>query len=613
MLLVCVLITACGDDLNESQEIIQADNPVLSKRSCGLESHMESLMSSPAKKEAYEKRLEKFNKYSAGRVENRELCTEPVLLPMAVHFQGVPNPDNACLILLAQSQIDILNNDYHGTNSDINNWTNGASSLFSGVDYGEACLSFCLASKNHPTGYGLNDGDFAVTINQTSGDFNADWSGYLNIFVQFNTGVLGYSPLGGSGNGDGVVIDASAFGSGTGCGDIAPQSPYNLGRTLTHELGHYLLLDHIWGGGCGSDDEVGDTPNSAQPYYGCPNNGVSSCNSTDMHMNYMDYVNDLCMYMFSGGQASRMENYTNSNLRNLITNASNVCDGSGGGGGDGGGNGGGDSADCAAPDDASATTQSETSVLIDWSDVPEASNYRVQYKEKGSASWTSNDVNLSEYLITGLLASTSYEYRVRSRCGGTWTTWSAIQEFTTNGDGGGDTDDVCETPTNISDTVVDETSVDLNWDAMPDAIKYKVRYRELGTSTWTRKTSTANNYSISGLAASTTYQFAVRTKCPEGWTRWSTTDIFTTDGNDGGDDCTDVLFELILDDYGSETSWELVSEDGEQFANGGPYADGDNGAMVTEEFCLENGCFSIYVDDSFGDGICVIMVKVRFR
>ena len=101
-------------------------------------------------------------------------------------------------------------------------------------------------------------------------------------------------------------------------------------------MGHYLLLDHIWGenGGCNSDDEVSDTPNSSEPYYDCPSIGASTCSSTDMHMNYMDYTNDACMYMFSEGQAARMTNYVNSSLSILTNNASNVVDGTPDTGGD---------------------------------------------------------------------------------------------------------------------------------------------------------------------------------------------------------------------------------------------------------------------------------------
>jgi len=183
----------------------------------------------------------------------------------------------------------------------------------------------------------LQDGDLAVTINKTDGDFDTKWSGYLNFFIQSGTGVLGYAPLGGAGNGDGVVIDATAFGLGGGCGSVRPEAPYTLGRTSTHEVGHYLNLDHIWGDGCGQDDGVADTPNSDQEYYDCPSIGENTCGSVDMHMNYMDYTNDACMYMFSAGQATVCEDYVNASLSILSNNASNVIGGVNNGDSTGGG------------------------------------------------------------------------------------------------------------------------------------------------------------------------------------------------------------------------------------------------------------------------------------
>ena len=133
------------------------------------------------------------------------------------------------------------------------------------------------------------------------------------------------------------MIEASAFGVGLTCGNIGAEAPYDLGRTTTHEVGHYMLLEHIWGenGGCSEDDGVSDTPNSSEANYDCPNIGVSSCSSIDMHMNYMDYTNDACMYMFSAGQASRMINYINSSLSSIADNKGNVIMGDEGGNTDG--------------------------------------------------------------------------------------------------------------------------------------------------------------------------------------------------------------------------------------------------------------------------------------
>ncbi len=303
--------------------------PSQPNRTCStMELHEQKMLTNKAYKTRFKEKLANAQNVISNPQANVALCANPVIIPMAVHYQGISTPNAAdmdCLIALAENQIQILNDDYHGTNSDISTW-NTNSVHFPGVENGETCIQFCLANINHPTGYNLSDGDIAVTFNEFSGDFNSDWTNYLNIFVR-DINFLGFSPLGGDGNGDGVTVDDDAFGSGAGCSGVGvtPSSPYNLGRTLTHELGHYLLLDHIWGGGCGNDDGIGDTPDSNDPWYGCPSIPSQTCGSNDMSMNYMDYTNDACMYMFSEGQSTVMENYVASNLANLTNNAPNVC------------------------------------------------------------------------------------------------------------------------------------------------------------------------------------------------------------------------------------------------------------------------------------------------
>ena len=215
-------------------------------RSCGMQEHMTQLLQDENYKMQHKAMLRNIQLKITEQAGKRVQCSDPVVIPMAVHYQRLKgkNYDKACLIALAQAQIDILNQDYGGYNSDISNWTNTASSYFPGISNGEACIEFCLATSNHPSGYDLNEGEPAVTFNKTNGDRDGNWSGYVNVFVR-NISSLGYSPYGGQGNGDGVVIDDNAFGTGSGCGSISPGAPYNLGRTLTHELGHFLLLGHI--------------------------------------------------------------------------------------------------------------------------------------------------------------------------------------------------------------------------------------------------------------------------------------------------------------------------------------------------------------------------------
>lgn len=243
-----------------------------------------------------------------------------LIIPVAVHYPSGLEADRACLEALAQNQVDILNKDYTATNSDANLWS-AASSFYPGTNHGVADIEFRIATKNHPPNLDpeLLEGNPAVTIGYNfgnGGDQDPSWSGYMNFVVKdIASGLLGYSPLGGSiSGGHTVVMSIGAFGSGAGCSasSIVPRAPFNLGRTVTHELGHFFNLDHTFSGACFSDDGLSDTPNISNPNYGCPANGsVAGCVSGEkaLTMNFMDYVNDACMFMFTENQITVAETY----------------------------------------------------------------------------------------------------------------------------------------------------------------------------------------------------------------------------------------------------------------------------------------------------------------
>lgn len=383
-----------------------------SHRNCGMDHQMSLLLEDPDYRKFHEEKFAIIR--NAQKADFRAECQNKVIVPVAVHFQRIQNPDETCLIEQALDQIQILNEDYGGTNSDIVNWNNTASSLFPGINNGEACIEFQIANKNHPNGYGLADGDLAITINQTRRENLPEWSGYINIYVK-NINYLGYSPLGGSGNGDGVVIDNNSFGS-ISCSGTELRPVYNLGRTLTHELGHYLMLDHIWGGGCSRDDGISDTPNSAREYYGCPKLDTISCGSNDMHMNYMDYTDDACMYMFSAGQSGVMESYLNGALSNVVSNANNVI---------GGGTPPPPPGECTTPTGLSSSVNKKK-VNLSW-DAQAGATFEVQYRDVSDSTWSTLSSTSNSATLNGV-RSGSYEWQVRALCGSA-TDWSAIATF----------------------------------------------------------------------------------------------------------------------------------------------------------------------------------------
>jgi hypothetical protein len=318
------------------------------QRTCGMEQKMQQIMNDPAAKQQYlqlqamfEVELQKLSASNKnGNVTND---VQIIRIPVAVHYPTAGAATEAvksCLRALAQNQINILNADYNATNADIANFTGNDTDFYPGVSVGNLGVQFELATLNHPAGTGLVDGQVAVTFGTdflASGNPNcsngcnddATWSGYMNLVVKnLAGGLLGFSPLGGfPGVGESVLIDNNSFssimsGNPASCSGFVPEVPFNLGRTLTHELGHFFNLDHTFNNGtcststnCNTQgDRICDTPQVAGESYGCPVAGeVGSCTFEQfaLTMNYMDYVDDACMYMFTLGQENRMRAHYN--------------------------------------------------------------------------------------------------------------------------------------------------------------------------------------------------------------------------------------------------------------------------------------------------------------
>lgn len=307
------------------------------ERTCGMIEHMSEQMQDPEFAREYEKNQEKFREALKQTLQKKGTVSSrlnPIIVPVAVHFPAGDESDRNCLEALAQNQIDILNGDFAATNSDANLW-DSASTNYPGVVHGVANVEFCIATLNHPAGTDsdLVEGQPAVTIGYNfggGGDSDSNWSGYMNFLVK-NAGdsVLGYSPLGGNiAAGQSVVISPGAFGSGSGCAGYSPGSPYNLGRTVTHELGHFYNLDHTFSGSCNSDDGIADTPNISQPNYGCSTPGsISGCvtGESALTMSYMDYGNDSCLYMFSEGQTTVVDSYISGVLQSQFKPNTIAC------------------------------------------------------------------------------------------------------------------------------------------------------------------------------------------------------------------------------------------------------------------------------------------------
>jgi hypothetical protein len=277
-----------------------------------------------ARRAKVEARVEKYELRNS-MAQNAKSQPPIYTIPVVVHIIYRTGTQNLSDARVAE-QIQVLNEDYRRTNSDAGN----VPAAFAGV-VGDSEIEFCLAGKD-PSGAtttgitrtqtSVTDigGGSAYAYTAQGGKDIWDPNLYLNIWVcELGGGLLGftYTPGNAPNGRDGVVIGYQYFGK-TGA-----SAPYNGGRTTTHEVGHWLNLEHVWGpggGGCSSDDFVGDTPIQNTSNGGCPSHPSASCsNGGDMFMNYMDYVNDNCMNSFTVGQATRMRTAITAARPSLIT------------------------------------------------------------------------------------------------------------------------------------------------------------------------------------------------------------------------------------------------------------------------------------------------------
>jgi len=280
---------------------------------CGtMQVHRRLMDTNPRYAEARERIEEHAFRHSRSFVGARPGCTK---IPVVVHVVWKTEAQNVSDEQI-HSQIDVLNQDFRKQNADVSSVPAPFAPLA-----GDARLVFELATRDpdgKPTG-GITrrkttetgfDSDDKVKSASSGGTDAWPADEYLNLWVcQMVGGLLGYAQFpGGPAATDGVVVTHTGFGT-TG----TAAAPFDKGRTATHEIGHWLNLRHIWGDdgdGCNGSDFVSDTPNQGGANVGKPTFPSVSCSNGpngDMFMNYMDYVDDDTMVMFTQGQVERMQ------------------------------------------------------------------------------------------------------------------------------------------------------------------------------------------------------------------------------------------------------------------------------------------------------------------
>lgn len=255
------------------------------------------------------------------KINSSNKTTTTIYIPVVFHIiykSAYQNVSDAAINTL----LNTLNSSIGATNADRLNTPSQYLPLVAGSD-----IQFCLAQRdpngNATTGIERKQNNTQFThasnnMKYTSMGGYDSWgmTNYLNVWIcpfssTVTTGVVvGYATFpGGQSALDGVVLH-SQYLNGTSR------------RTIVHEVGHWLNLKHIWGSTNCGNDLVNDTPTQQTANFGCPTFPHITCsNNGDMSMNYMDYTDANCSYMFTRGQVDRMQACLNGARASLLTSS----------------------------------------------------------------------------------------------------------------------------------------------------------------------------------------------------------------------------------------------------------------------------------------------------
>ncbi|MGB2015141.1 MAG: M43 family zinc metalloprotease, partial [Flavobacteriales bacterium] len=424
---------------------------------------------------------------------------------------------------------------------------------------------------------------------------------------------------------DGIVCGYQFTGlNGPGAG------AYNLGRTATHEVGHWLNLRHIWGdGNCNADDFVADTPSSDGPNYGCAV-GTVSCSSTDMVQNYMDYSDDACMNLYTVGQKNRMRAlFESGGYRSSLLNSQScgpvvppTCD-------DGIQNGDETGIDCGGSNCEPCVCHGvEVTVTLNFDNYPEETSWQISdgsgIVASGGTYPTAPDgstLTIAECLPEACYTFTIFDsYGDGICCGYGSGSYAVTDEFgnvlasgasfasseATNFCVSNPTEPTCDDGIQNGD----ETGIDCGGscaacptcnDGIQNGDETGV---DCGGSCAACPTCDDGIQNGDETGVDCGGSCAACATCEDGIQNGDET------GVDCGGSCTpcgcngvEVTVTINLDNYPEETSWQITGGSG-VVASGGTYPSAPDGSTVTSTECLSDGCYTFTVFDSYGDGLC---------
>ncbi len=205
---------------------------------------------------------------------------------------------------------------------------------------------------------------------------------------------------------------------------------------------------------------------------------------------------------------------------------------------------------CTIPSNLSVANISTSGATVTWNAASTANNYTLRYRRSGTTSWTQLNTSNRSRSLSGLSSGASYQVQVRSNCTGQSSAYSAIQQFTTL--------QTCSTPSNLSVTNLQTTAAQLSWSSANGAIAYTLRYRRVGTTSWSTIDVASTSRSISNLQTNTNYEAQVRSLCQgNNTTAYSNSLNFKTGAVSSPTGCNETV-----NSNGFESTWGIWNDGG---------------------------------------------------
>jgi hypothetical protein len=304
-----LVIFSCQKNDKAVADVVEDETTAEPARKCASQEVLEEQLRTDPQRAKNLEELERKTEIFRGRDQSQFRAAGKLYIPVVVNIV-LPNASQVTDAQI-QSQLAVLTKDFTGTNSELVPGVYLANYPYANV--ANCQVEFYIQDPvndiNRKSGSGTFGTNDAVKKTASGGLDPESATTKMNIWVcDLSSGLLGYAQFpGGSSATDGVVIDYQAFGTSA---TYPMYAQFNKGRTATHEVGHWLNLRHIWGDARCGNDLVGDTPAHDASNGGCPaSTHKSRCTGKPLEqwMNYMDYTDDACMYMFTAGQKTRMD------------------------------------------------------------------------------------------------------------------------------------------------------------------------------------------------------------------------------------------------------------------------------------------------------------------